>query len=28
MHLCIWECEYVDGLRYILGGIESVKTGF
>ena len=23
-----WEGECVDGLRNILGGVESVKTGF
>jgi len=28
MHLWIWECECVDGLRNVLGGIESEKTGF
>jgi len=28
MNLYIWEYECVDGLRNVLGGIESEKTGF
>jgi len=28
LYLWSWEYECVDGLRNVLGGIESEKTGF